>query len=78
MKKQKIEKLLAELADKTKQQPSHLLAEKIKQNIPAALNSNRPKMDSINIIIDLRISRFAAAAIIIASLILFTALFGQG
>ena len=76
MREEKLEKLLNELADATAG-PVHLhLAEDIKHRIPQQLSPHRGGMDTVNIIIDLRISKLAAAAAIIVTMILFANFFG--
>ncbi|MFZ0033867.1 MAG: hypothetical protein WAK60_02610 [Sedimentisphaerales bacterium] len=76
MSEEKLEKLLNELADATAgSAPSHL-AEDIKHQIPNQLPHHRGGLDTINIIIDLRISKLAAAAAIIITMLLFANLFG--
>ena len=69
MREEKLEKLLNELADATAEQPRPGLAEDIRRRIPQQLSPHRGRMDTINIIIDLRISRLAAAAAIIITMI---------
>jgi hypothetical protein len=76
MKEEKIEKLLNELADATAKPVSPHLAETIKHQIPRELSPHRGGLDSVNIIIDLRISKLAAAAAIIITMILFANFFG--
>jgi hypothetical protein len=70
MKEEKLEKLLNELAEKTTEIVRPGLAEEIKDNIPQPLCHHRRGMDTINIIIDLRINKLAAAASIIITMIL--------
>ncbi|MHC4396900.1 MAG: hypothetical protein ACYS1A_14725 [Planctomycetota bacterium] len=70
MKEKKLEKLLNGLAEKTTEPVPPGLAEEIKHQIPRRLISHRSRMDTINIIIDLRISKLAAAAAIIITMIL--------
>ncbi len=76
MKEEKLEKLLNELADATIEPADPNLAEDIKQQIPQQLSPHRGGLDTINIIIDLRISKLAAAAVIILTMILFATFFG--
>jgi hypothetical protein len=76
MKEEKIEKLLDELADATAEPVSPHLAETIKHQIPQQLLPHRGGLDTVNIIIDLRISKLAAAAAIIITMILFANFFG--
>jgi len=70
MKEEKLEKLLNELADATVETVRPGLAEDIKDNIPQHFPHHRRGMDTVNIIIDLRISKLAAAAAIIITMIL--------
>jgi hypothetical protein len=64
-------KLLNELADATAAEPARdSLAEDIKQQIPHRLAPHKKGMDTVNIMIDLRISKLAAAAVIIITMIL--------
>jgi hypothetical protein len=76
MEKQQLEKALNKLAKATTEPVRPGLCEDIKQHIPHNLNPHRRGMDTINIIIDLRINKLAAAAIIIATMILLANLFG--
>ena len=72
MKQEKLDNLLNELAE-----PVHPgLAEDIKQQIPARLGTHRGGLNTINIIVDLRINRLAAAAAIIIAMILLVSFFG--
>ncbi len=71
MKKEQIEKLLGELADATAEPVRPSLAEDIKGQIPHRLAPHRGKMDTINILIDLRISKLAAVAAIIITVVLW-------
>lgn len=70
MKEEKLEKLLNELADKTAEPVRPGLAEDIKHRIPHRLMPRRGGMDTVNIIIDLRISKLTAAAVIIITMVL--------
>jgi hypothetical protein len=65
-----LEKLMNELADRTAEAVRPELAEKIKGQIPAGLDVHRHSLDTIRIIIDLRVGRLAAAAAIIIAIIL--------
>jgi hypothetical protein len=76
MNEEKLEKLLNELADATAEPVHPYLAEDIKHQIPQQLSPHRGGMDTVNIIIDLRISKLAAAAAIIVTMILFANFFG--
>ena len=71
MKEQKLENLLNRLADATEQSVPDNLAEQIKRRIPHNLHHHRGGLDTINIIIDLRIGKLAAAAAIIVTMVLF-------
>ncbi len=75
MKDERIEKLLYELADAASEQPRAELAEDIKNRIPQQLSHLKKKMDTVNIIIDLRVNKLAAAAVIIVSMILLANIF---
>ena len=76
MNQENLEKLLSGLADAEKEQASPLLAQRIKQQIPHAFMPHRGGLDTINIIIDLKISKLAAAAAIILTVIVFTNFLG--
>jgi len=71
MKEEKLEKLLYELADMTAEPVRPDLADDIKQRIPHRLIPQRSGMDTVNIIIDLRVSKLAAAAAIIITMVLW-------
>ncbi len=70
MEQERLERLLNELTDMTAEQVRVGLAEDIKHRIPRGLAPHRGRLDTINIIIDLRISKLAAAAVIILTMIL--------
>jgi len=76
MKEEKLGKLLNELGERTVEPVRPGLAEDIKHQIPHSLVPHRGSMDTINIIIDLRISKLAAAAVIIITMILLANFFG--
>jgi hypothetical protein len=76
MEKEKLEKLLNELSGRMVEQVPPGLAEDIKRQIPQQLHVHRRGMDTISIIIDLRISRLAAAAAIIITIIFCANFFG--
>jgi len=76
MSEERIEKLLNELAEATTEPVSPHLAEEIKNQIPQRLSPHRGGIDTVNIIIDLRISKLAAAAAIIITMLLFANFFG--
>jgi hypothetical protein len=74
----KLGTLLNNLAEHTAEAAPAGLGEDIKQNIPAGLASHRRGMDSIKIMIDLRVGKLtAAAAIIIATILLANLLSGR-
>ena len=77
MKEEKLKKLLGELADVTTEPVRPELAENIKHHIPHRLIPHRSGMDTINIIIDLRIGKLAAAAVIIITTILLASFLGS-
>jgi hypothetical protein len=76
MNEEKLGKLLNELADATAEPVHPYLAEEIKHQIPQQLSPHRGGLDTVNIIIDLRIGKLAAAAAIIVTMILFANFFG--
>jgi hypothetical protein len=71
MKEEKLEKMLNELADVTAEPVRPDFAEDIKQRIPHRLAPYRSGIDTVNIIIDLRVSKLAAAAAIIITMALW-------
>ena len=77
MKEEKLEKMLNDLADATAQPIRNGLAEDIKHRIPHRLIPHKGGLDTINIIVDLRISRLAAAAAIIITIVLCANFFGE-
>ena len=76
MREEKLEKLLGELAEGTAEAVSPHLAEDIKQQIPQQLHAHRGGMNTVNIIIDLRINKLVAAAAIIITTIFLVNFFG--
>jgi hypothetical protein len=76
MNREKIETMLEKLGRATEGCAAGELGAKIKGQIPEDLRPHRKGMDSINIIIDLRVGRLAAAAAILGAAVLFGALFG--
>ena len=76
MQEKQLQRVLNELSQATEESVRPSLAEDIKQHIPPILNPHRRGIDTINIIIDLRINKLTAAAIIIATMILLANLFG--
>ncbi len=77
MREEKLGKLLNELAEKTAEAVSPELAEDIKHQIPHRLTPHKSGMDTINIMIDLRISKLAAAAVIIITMALWAHFLGS-
>jgi hypothetical protein len=76
MKEEKIQKLLSELGPRITEAVRPDLGEEIKQRIPHRLSRHKIGWNTVNIIIDLRLSKSAAAAIIILTMILLLNLFG--
>ncbi len=76
MDKEKLENLLRKMSDSAKELPRPELCQEIKELIPVTLGHHRG-LDTINIIIDLRISRLAAAAAIIITVILCANFLGR-
>jgi hypothetical protein len=76
VKEKKLEKLLNELSDATAEPVRPGLAEDIKDRIPRQLHPHRAGRDTVNIIVDLRISKFAAAAVIVITMILLAGVLG--
>jgi hypothetical protein len=74
MEKGRIEKLLKALPGRSIEGARPGLAQEVKSRIPERLSTHR--MDTINIIVDLRISRVAAAAVILLTILLIGGLFG--
>jgi len=75
MKNEQLKKALNELAKATEEPVRPGLAEDIKHHIPHTLNPHRRSMNTINIIIDLRINKLIAATIIITAMILLAYFF---
>ncbi|MHC4623449.1 MAG: hypothetical protein ACYS4W_06050 [Planctomycetota bacterium] len=78
MKEDKLDRLLSELAERTAEPVRPGLAEQIKQHIPSRLTPYRKGIDTISIMIDLRVSKLAAAAVIIITMLLLANFFGNG
>ncbi|MBA7477294.1 hypothetical protein ES707_12700 [subsurface metagenome] len=75
MNEEKMANLLSELRGASRETVNSALADDIKRHIPLKLR-HRGGLDSISIIIDLRISKLAAAAAIIITMIVCVALLG--
>jgi len=69
MGKEELKELLNKLPDVTTEPVPQRLGEDIKRQIPPRLSPHRVGMDTINIIIHLRINKLAAAAAIIITII---------
>ena len=76
MNEEKLTKLLNDLADATAEPVRPGLTEDIKQQIPQRLSPHKGGTDTIHIVINLRISKLAAAAVIIITILLCAGLFG--
>jgi hypothetical protein len=76
MKEEKIHKLLSELGPRITETVRPGLGEEIKQRIPHRLSRHKIGWNTVNIIIDLRLSKSVAAAVIILTMILLLNLFG--
>ncbi|MDH4238948.1 MAG: hypothetical protein OEW48_05255 [Phycisphaerae bacterium] len=76
MNEQKLTKLLNDLADATVEPVRPGLTEDIKRQIPERLSPHKGGTDTIHIVINLRISKLAAAAVIIVTILLCAGLFG--
>jgi hypothetical protein len=74
MDEQKIENLLKELSEQTIESPRAVFADEIKMRIPSTLRRHRAA-DGLNIVINLRVSKLAAAAAIILTVVLWANLF---
>jgi len=76
MKEEQIHELLNELGRRATEPVRPDLGEEIKQRIPHRLSRHKIGWDTVNIIIDLRLSKSVAAAVIIITMILLLNLFG--
>ena len=76
MKEEQIQKLLNELGPRITEPVRPGLGEEIKQRIPHRLSRHKIGWETVNIIIDLRLSKSVAAAVIIVAMILLLNLFG--
>jgi len=73
---EKVKKLLHKLRGVSIPPSRKELAYKIKENIPEAFPRHKG-LDTISIIIDLRISRLAAAAVVVITMLLFASFLGR-
>lgn len=76
MNEEKLKKLLNDLADASVEPVRPGLSEDIKRQIPKRLSPHKGGTDTIHIVINLRISKLAAAAVIITTILLCAGLFG--
>lgn len=76
MEENQIKQLLTELGSRLTEPIPPDLGEQIKQRIPHRLSRHKIGWDTVNIIIDLRLSKSVAAAAIIIAMILLLNLFG--
>lgn len=74
MSDEKLPELLSEFAERAKEPVPPGLAEEIKKQIPQSPGTHKSRMDTINIIIDLRIGKVAAAAVIVLTMVLWAGL----
>jgi hypothetical protein len=77
MEEEQIQQLLRELGPRLTEPVPPDLGEHIKQRIPHRLARHKISWDTVNIIIDLRLSRSVAAAVIVIALVLLLNLFGD-
>lgn len=75
MKEEELKNLLSELAESSSEPVRAGLAEDIKQQVPSGLMTHGRAMNTVSIIIDLRINRLVAAAVIIVAMILMANFF---
>ena len=76
MKEEQVKEMLNDLGRRVTEPVRPGLCEEIKQRIPHRLSRHKIGWDTINIIIDLRLSKSVAAAVIIITMILLLNLFG--
>ena len=77
MTEEKLKELLRELADAVAEGPPAGLGQRIRGQIPPRLLKHRIGWDTINIVIETRVSKLAVAAAITVGMILFAVVFGQ-
>ena len=77
MEQEQIQQLLTELGSRLTEPVPPDLGEQIKQRIPHRVARHKISWDTVNIIIDLRLSKSVAAAVIVVTLILLLNLFGD-
>lgn len=76
MKEDRLKELLNELAERVAEPVRPGLADDIRRRIPSTLGPHRGGMDTINIIVHLRVNRFTAAASILVAMIMLASFFG--
>jgi len=76
MENEQIKELLTELGPRLAEPVPSALGEQIKQRIPHRLARHKISWDTVNIIIDLRLSKSVAAAVIVIAMILLLNIFG--
>jgi len=76
MKDDEFDKMLSELGVRTTEPVRPTLADDIKAHIPSRLAAHRRGMHTINIIIDLRVGKVAAAIAVVVTLVLLAGLLG--
>jgi hypothetical protein len=76
MKEENVEQLLNELAQRATEPVRPGFDQEIKQRIPHRLTRHKIGWDTVNIIIDLRLNRSVAAAVIIVAVLLLLNVFG--
>jgi len=77
MKEDEFGKMMGELGSFTAEPVRPTLADDIKAHIPSKLESHHKGMHTVNIIIDLRVSRLAAAGVVVITLVLLAGLLGD-
>jgi hypothetical protein len=77
MKEEKLENLLSELVESGRGPVRPGLAEDIKQQIPENIPAHRGGMNTVNIIIDLRINKLVAAVVIIVAMVFMANFFSN-
>lgn len=76
MRDENLERMLSELGERAGERVRPDLVEEIKAHIPEHLHAHRRGLDTINIVIDLRVGKLAAAAAIIITMILLANIHG--
>jgi hypothetical protein len=77
MNEDKIGKMLNELGRRSEEPVRPTLSDDIKAHIPSQIVHHRRGMHTVNIIIDLRVGRIAAAAAVLITLVLLAGLLGS-